>query len=618
MWIRRCRALVAGLSFLACCLPGPRAPAAAGSGAGEAAILVAFHAAAPAEARARAIRRARLAPDLAARSPHFARLRGAAAGTPTALADLLGRLRRDPAVRVAEPDYRIHLAAVPDDPLFPDQWSLLNTGQEGGAEGADIRAPSAWELAIGGDVRVAVIDTGTDYNHPDLADNMLRDPGGAIVGYDFASDDADPMDGAGPFTGHGTHTAGTIAARGNNGLGVTGVCQRAWLMPIKIFNDQISDERVSDVIRAIDFAREHGAQVMNASFAHAPFSQLELEALQRARDAGILFVAAAGNDGRNNDQTPLYPASYNALSDNVLSVAATTRSDTLASFSNFGADSVDLAAPGASVLSTAPNGGYRTMSGTSMAAPHVAGAAALLLAAFPSLTLPQLKARLLAGTDPLAALSGKVATGRLNVARAMASPLPAAPHDLAATATAPTQIELTWQDPPESGDGVEIWRREEGAAFAWLADVVAGAMTFSDAGLPPNSTFTYQVRAITSTGTSAFSNEARATTLPLPGGRLQAPASLDVGRVRRPGTSKRTLVLRNVHPTATLMVNVLEPAAPFALAGGGPASIPPNRSHRVTVLFTPVAAGRASATLTIRSGDRTRPVATVKLVGVGR
>src|SRR5262249_35295539 len=156
-------------------------------------------------------------------------------------------------------------------------------------------------------------------------------------GYDFADDDADPMDDALNVAGHGTHVSGIIGARGNNGIGVTGVCQQVRLIPLKIYSDQIFDERVSDVIQAIDFAREHAARVINASFSHREFSQLELEALRRARDDGILFVAAAGNLSQDIGVSPMYPASYAGDSSNVLAVAATDRDDDLAPFSNFGA-----------------------------------------------------------------------------------------------------------------------------------------------------------------------------------------------------------------------------------------------------------------------------------------
>ncbi|MBI3910443.1 MAG: S8 family serine peptidase, partial [Armatimonadetes bacterium] len=251
---------------------------------------------------------------------------------------------------------------------------------------------------------------------------------------------------------HGTHVAGTIGARGNNSVGVTGICHTVKIMPLK-FLDAEGSGSSADAILAIDFARTHGARIMNNSWGSGGFSQLLLEAIQRARDAGILIVAAAGNEGLNNDDAPFFPASNNIFTDNVVSVAATDRNDLLASFSNFGQNSVDIAAPGVAILSTTPGDTYRTFSGTSMATPHVSGAAALLLARYPFLTPAQLKARLLFNVDRPSTLAGKVATGRLNVNQALVTDdiSPGKPSALTTSGRASSALLLTWNASGDDG-----------------------------------------------------------------------------------------------------------------------------------------------------------------------
>lgn len=379
------------------------------------AVLVAFKSQASVAARLATVRRFGLSVDPGIQSAQYARLKlGRAAGVP--VDSMIARLRSDPNVRVAEPDYIVHTSTLPNDPSFPNQWGLDNTGGSGGVADADVDAPEAWDISTGSDaIVVGVIDTGVDYNHPDLRDNILRDGSGRVVGYDFANNDGDPMD----DNEHGTHCAGIIGAAGNNGIGVTGVNWRVRIMPVK-FMDRNGDGFVGDAIRSIDYAVAHGARVLSNSWGGNQSSQLMLEAILRARNAGILFMAAAGNgghDGLGDDNTrlPQYPANYNALASNVISVAATSRNEVLATFSNFGATSVDIAAPGLSILSTVPGNRYALMSGTSMATPFVAGAAALALSVNPSLSMTELKDALLSGTDHPASLDGRVRSGRLNL-----------------------------------------------------------------------------------------------------------------------------------------------------------------------------------------------------------
>ncbi len=333
--------------------------------------------------------------------------------------------------RVAELDYILQSAATPNDPSFSTLWGMHNTGQSGGTADADIDAPEVWNRTTGGaSVLVGVIDSGIDLDHPDLAANLWTNPGETagngidddkngyvddVRGWDFANDDNNPDD----DNGHGTHCAGTIGAVGNNGAGVAGVCWTVRLAALK-FLDASGSGYTSDAVEAVYYATRIGAHLTSNSWGGAGYSSSLASAIFQANAAGILFIAAAGNDGANTDSSPHYPSSYSY--DNIISVAASTRTDARASFSNYGATSVDLAAPGASILSTYKDGGYATMNGTSMATPHVAGACALLKAWRPSLTGPEIKAILLGSVDPLPAFSGIVLTGgRLNANNALSA-----------------------------------------------------------------------------------------------------------------------------------------------------------------------------------------------------
>jgi subtilisin family serine protease len=352
--------------------------------------------------------------------------------------DALAAYRANPLVLYAEPDYRVRLHLTPNDPQFASQWNLNNTGQTGGTVDADIDAPEAWNVTTGGgQTIVAVIDTGVDYNHPDLAANMwtnsaelngrpgVDDDGNGYVddvhGYDFANRDGNPMD----DHNHGTHVAGILGAVGNNGVGVTGINWRVRIMALKFLDAQGSGS-TSDAILALNYAVANGARISNNSWGGDPFSQALFDAIRNARDAGHIFVTAAGNGnifgiGQNNDSTPFYPAGYNL--NNIIAVAATDHRDNLATFSNYGATTVDLAAPGVSILSTTRNNTYTRLDGTSMAAPHVAGVVALVWDLHPTWTYTQVINHVLSTVDPVSALQGKTVTGgRLNAARAVQPP----------------------------------------------------------------------------------------------------------------------------------------------------------------------------------------------------
>ncbi len=362
-------------------------------------------------------------------SSHLVRgLTHAKIGHGHSLSATLRRLRNNHDVEFAEPNYILHAYAIPDDPRFDSLWALHNTGQTGGVADADIDAPEAWDLQTGDNVIVAVVDTGVDYNNSELSSNIWNnsaeianngrdDDGNGFVddvrGWDFSNNDNNPMD----DNNHGTHLAGTIAANGNNGSGVAGINWSARIMPLK-FLDGSGAGSTANAIAAIDYAVANGARIINASWGGGPFSTAMFNALRAANDAGVLFVAAAGNGSSNNDITPNYPADYDLP--NVISVAATDDADTLAGFSNFGVNSVDLGAPGVSILSTIRNNSYASLSGTSMAAPHVAGVAALVVANNPSIGINALRAALLENTDAVADLTGRTVTGgRLNAFKAL-------------------------------------------------------------------------------------------------------------------------------------------------------------------------------------------------------
>jgi thermitase len=361
----------------------------------------------------------------------------------SALADYMA----NPDVLYAEPDYLISLSPretdaiiqnvdqangllIPNDPNFSELWGLHNTGQTGGTPGADINATAAWDISTGSDaVTVAVVDTGVNYIHPDLSANIWTNPGELpgngidddhngyiddIHGWNFVTNTSDPLD----DNGHGTHVSGTIGALGNNGLGVAGVNWHIRIMPLK-FLDASGSGFTSNAISAILYANGKNAAVISNSWAGSGFDQ----ALKDAIDISpAVVVCAAGNfpdaPEINNDIVPLYPASLNSV--NVISVAATDKNDQLASFSHYGPISVDLAAPGTSILSTYFDSGYTYMQGTSMATPHVSGTAALIKSVNPRLSNKQIRGIILNNVDVKSQLSGFInSSGRLNAYKAV-------------------------------------------------------------------------------------------------------------------------------------------------------------------------------------------------------
>ena len=398
-----------------------------------------------------------LATGLRGRAVHRFRSSGAALIKLDAGVDVdavIAAVRARPDVAWAERDHYLHISGtVPNDPDFESCWGLDNSGQFLGTPDADIDAPEAWDIATGSsDVVVAVIDTGVDYTHEDLAANMWTNAA-ELNGQPNVDDDdngfiddvhgiavfegaksGDPMD----LHGHGTHVAGIIGAAGNNARGMVGVCWTVRIMALR-FTDEKGYGLESDAVTCIEYAVAHGAKVLNNSYGGRTWSEVEYQAIVAANDAGVLFCASAGNDSADNDGWPSYPASYDLP--NVIAVASTGGSDNISYFSNYGASSVDVGAPGESVWSTWPGNQYQLLDGTSMACPFVVGVAALVLAANPGMTMTELRDRVLWTGDPLFDLRETTVTGlRVNAYNALAgiyaarittpSPLPSATESL--------------------------------------------------------------------------------------------------------------------------------------------------------------------------------------------
>jgi hypothetical protein len=341
---------------------------------------------------------------------------------------LIAKYQKSGLVEFAEPDYLVYAdATTPNDPYYTNGllWGLNNYGQNGGTSGADIDAPDAWDVRTSAsNIVVAVLDSGIRATHEDLAANMWVNPNDGGHGYNAFTGTNDPSDDG---TSHGTMVAGVLGAVGNNAKGVTGVAWQVRMMACKCLNNGTGSD--STVTACIDYAIANGARIINASF-DTPTSSLVLSnAIVAARDAGILWVASAGNGnpGFDIDITPTYPSCYGI--DNVVSVAYTTRTDGLGSLSNYGATNVDIGAPGDQVYTTfaatdsyyyPPSGLGINIAGTSFAAPCVSGACALLMVQYPADTYQDTITRLLSSTDPLPALAGKCRTGgRLDLRKAL-------------------------------------------------------------------------------------------------------------------------------------------------------------------------------------------------------
>lgn len=432
------------------------------------------------------------------------------------------KLANHPAIEYVEPDYQVKALGIPDDSRFDELWGMHNTGQTGGTADADIDAPEAWDITVGSrDVIVGVIDTGIDYTHPDLAANAWRNPGEIagdgidndgngyiddVHGINAITGSGDPMD----DQGHGTHVSGTIGASGNDATGVAGVNHEVSIVGCK-FLDASGSGSTSDAIECIDYIvalknAGHNVRVTNNSWGGGGFSQALSDAITASENADILFVAAAGNSAVDNDVNPHYPSSYEH--DSVFSIASTTHTDAMSSFSQWGLTSVDMGAPGSAILSTVPGGGYSSYSGTSMATPHVAGAAALVLSINPTLTAIELKNLLMQSGDVNADLTDKTVSGkRLNVNQAVidADPEPgfrvsARPANQEITAGDTATYEFTFAS-------VADW---QGTIDLSVTSPIAGA-TLSATTAMPGDTVTLSVPTAASTQWGEYSFTLNAT-----------------------------------------------------------------------------------------------------------
>jgi thermitase len=338
-----------------------------------------------------------------------------------------GRLRkllaRRDEVAYAEPDFFQFTSTTPDDPFYGLQYALVDSPDD-----HDIDAPTAWSTRSGC-AKVAILDTGIDTDHPDLKSNVYKSEDKPNNGKDDDKngyvDDTYGLNvikgkGSGEDdNGHGTHVSGIVGGRGNNDVGVSGTCWSTKLLAVKFMNSK-GKGSTSDAIAGIDYAVKQGFKIINCSFGSSSKSSSLHDAVDYAQDHNVLLVVAAGNDSENIDKDPLYPASYS--DSNILAVAASTSDDTLADFSNFGSEAVDVAAPGESIYSTYLGGGYRILSGTSMAAPYAAGVAALLRKQESDATYGNLRYAIRHKVDKPSALNGKVAyDGRLNAEKALAA-----------------------------------------------------------------------------------------------------------------------------------------------------------------------------------------------------
>lgn len=347
-------------------------------------------------------------------------------------AEAIAAMQNDDRVAYAESNDVLEFLDTPPSTAPNDLderlWGFENKGQTGGKVGADARVLDAWKVTVGdGSAQgplIAIIDSGMDLDHPDLVGNLWTNPGEIpgngidddgngviddVHGYDAGDDDGSPDD----VVGHGTHVAGTIGAVGNNGIGVTGVNQKARLMPLKIdSNGRITTD---GAIRAVLYASKMGADITNNSWGGARLNKATEDAY---RVSPALHFAAAGNNGSNTDVSPYYPMGFDIP--NMVAVGATDHNDAKASFSNYGKTSVDVTAPGKDILSTKNGGGYHQLSGTSMATPFVTGVAGLVLSAYPEASHEEIKSRLIDGSDKVVGLeNASVSGGRVNAAKAV-------------------------------------------------------------------------------------------------------------------------------------------------------------------------------------------------------
>ena len=543
--------------------------------------------------------------------------------------EAIEKYRKDPDVLYAEPNYIVRTTNTPNDARFGELWGLYNTGQSGGTPGADIHAPSAWDITTGSSsVVVAVIDTGIDYNHPDLSANMFRntpdcipngiddDGNGRIddcYGVDAANNDSDPLD----DNRHGSHVAGTIGSVGNDGAGVVGINWNVSLMACK-FLDATGSGSTAGAIECLEYVRsmkDRGVNIIatNNSWGGGGFSQALFDAIQRHQEAGILFVAAAGNGnvfgiGLNNDQTPFYPCAY-ALS-NIICVAATSRNDDRAAFSNYGRRTVHIGAPGTEILSTTLNGTYATLNGTSMATPHVTGTAALLKAADPGRDWRVIRNLILAGGDNVASMANTITQKRLNAFGALTcsnapvvTRLAPIADSVAANVGTPVGLSVLNINCAVPNGDVAVSVNPSGEVVTLLDDGVgqdqaAGDGNYSGQWTPASAgSFTLTFPDGSEVAVSVSSPVASVT-----------PNSWDFGTINANTFIDRAFTVQNTG-SGTLTGNA-STTAPFSIVSGGTYSLPAGQSQTVSVRFNPISAGTFSGNVSFTGGGGASKVVT--------
>jgi len=531
-------------------------------------------------------------------------------------------IRQDPNVLYAEPNYILKTTITPNDPRFSEMWGLNNIGQSGGTPDADIDATEAWNITTGSNtIIVAVIDSGVDYNHPDLAANMFRntldcntngidDDGNGYIndcfGIDTANNDSNPMD----DNNHGTHVAGTIGALGNNGSGVTGINWNVKIMACKFVDASGSGttESAIDCLEYVKIMKDRGFNIIatSNSWGGGDFSQALLEAIDAQRQRGILFITAAGNGdffgfGLNNDETPFYPCNF--YLPNVICVAATTRTDARSTFSNFGRRTVHLGAPGSDILSTVRGGAYASLSGTSMATPHVTGVAALLKAADPNRDWRAIKNLLLAGGDNVSSISNTIAQKRLNARGALTCSnstvrsrlLPIA-DDIDVSAGTPVDLAALNINCANPNGNLAV-TVSPGGEVVNLVDDGQGTDQAAEDGI-----YTGQW---TPTGLGTF-------TLTFPGGDLVTvtvavpvinitPSALDFGSGYVGASIDKIFTVTNTG--GGVLTGSASASSPFSIVSGGSYSLGAGASQAVTVRFTPAVVGTFSSNVTFTGGD---------------
>jgi thermitase len=515
--------------------------------------------------------------------------------------------QRSPDVLYAEPNYIVRTTSTPNDIRFNEQWGLHNVGQSGGIPEADIDAVAAWDITTGNsDVIVAVIDSGVDYNHLDLSANMFRntadcnnngidDDGNGFVddcfGIDTVNNDSDPMD----DNNHGTHVAGIIGAVGNNSAGVVGINWNIKIMACKFVNASGSGT-TADAIECLDYVKtmkDRGLNIIatSNSWGGGGFSQALLDAIEVHLQRGMLFITAAGNGnffgiGQDNDTTPFYPCNY--YLPNVICVASTTRTDGRSSFSNYGRRTVHIGAPGSEILSTIRGNSYASLSGTSMATPHVTGVAALLQAHDPQLDWRGIKNLILAGGDNVTSLTDTIAQKRLNAFSALtctnsnvASRLRPIDDSISGSVGEPIDLSVLNINCANPNGNVDV-SVNPGGEIVTLVDDGLGSDQAAGDGIysgqwTPSATGSY--------------------TLTFPGGDLLtvnvatpvisvSPSSLNFGGVNVGGSLDRTITVRNVG--GGVLNGNATTSTPFAIVSGGSYSLGAGQSQTITVRFSPI------------------------------